>query len=90
MRPLTVDERIVLGSVGEDRSNAPGRRRDLRSPVNRAEPDDPIHRFLAGKASRTEWRNLVRLLLRLHARPDAPRLTEEQEPDLPSSIEERG
>ena len=77
MRPLTVDERIVLGSVGEDRSNAPGRRRDFRSALNREEPEDPIHRFLAGKASRTEWRNLVRLLLRLHAQSDTPRLTEE-------------
>ena len=70
IRPLTIDERIVLGTVGEDRSNG-------LPPVDRERPVDPLHRFLSGNASRTEWRNLVRLLLRLHAQSDTPRLTEE-------------
>ena len=64
IRPLTIDERIVLGNVGETRG---------RFPESKKEPDDLIHRFLSGKASRVERRNLVRLLLRLHAQPSASR-----------------
>ena len=55
VRPPTPEELFVL------------RKQRVREPTTQEQPEDPLHRVLAGRASPAECRTVVRLLLRRSA-----------------------